>query len=281
QTFKDIEIIVVDDLGNDKSIDIAKEYASKDDRIKIIHNEENLKLLRARYEGVKIAKSSYVLFLDPDDYLELNTCEECYNTIKDNKKVDLIFFDAFIINGDHKERKLKIKSQNYQNKYFLKKILKNKNLFWTMWGKVIQKDLYMQAFYALNLQEHIKINMAEDALLYYPLINHSNNIFYLNKNLYNYCINSSSISGKKSISHIQNNINEHELVLKILQNIKSKKNIALLSLIQYFLYEQKFQAQLKINNQKSIFIKKIYFKFLLLLKKYKFKINYFLRIKFL
>ncbi|EBI2345653.1 glycosyltransferase family 2 protein, partial [Campylobacter jejuni] len=52
QSFKDIEIIVVDDCGSDKSIDIAKEYAKKDERIKIIHNEENLGLLRARYEGV-------------------------------------------------------------------------------------------------------------------------------------------------------------------------------------------------------------------------------------
>ncbi|ECL6483635.1 glycosyltransferase family 2 protein [Campylobacter jejuni] len=77
QTFKDIEIIAVDDCGNDKSIDIAKEYASKDDRIKIIHNEENLKLLRARYEGAKVATSPYIMFLDSDDYLELNACEEC------------------------------------------------------------------------------------------------------------------------------------------------------------------------------------------------------------
>nr|WP_251824472.1 glycosyltransferase family 2 protein [Campylobacter jejuni] len=40
QSFKDIEIIVVDDCGSDKSIDIAKEYAKKDERIKIIHNEK-------------------------------------------------------------------------------------------------------------------------------------------------------------------------------------------------------------------------------------------------
>ncbi|HEE9577031.1 TPA: glycosyltransferase family 2 protein [Campylobacter jejuni subsp. jejuni] len=40
QTFKDIEIIVVDDCGSDKSIDIVKEYAKKDDRIKIIYNEK-------------------------------------------------------------------------------------------------------------------------------------------------------------------------------------------------------------------------------------------------
>lgn len=48
QTFKDIEIIVVDDCGNDKSIDIAKEYASKDDRIKIIHNEREFKAFKSK-----------------------------------------------------------------------------------------------------------------------------------------------------------------------------------------------------------------------------------------
>ncbi|MCW1863973.1 glycosyltransferase, partial [Campylobacter jejuni] len=42
QSFKDIEIIIVDDCGSDKSIGIAKEYAKKDERIKIIHNEKNL-----------------------------------------------------------------------------------------------------------------------------------------------------------------------------------------------------------------------------------------------
>ncbi|EAL6259552.1 glycosyltransferase family 2 protein, partial [Campylobacter jejuni] len=88
QTFKNIEIIVVDDCGSDKSIDIAKEYAKKDDRIKIIHNEENLKLLRARYEGVKVANSPYIMFLDPDDYLELNACEECMKILKNNE-IDL------------------------------------------------------------------------------------------------------------------------------------------------------------------------------------------------
>ncbi|EDP2235942.1 glycosyltransferase family 2 protein, partial [Campylobacter jejuni] len=89
QTFKNIEIIVVDDCGSDKSIDIVKEYAKKDDRIKIIHNEENLKLLRARYEGVKVANSPYIMFLDPDDYLELNACEECMKILKNNE-IDLL-----------------------------------------------------------------------------------------------------------------------------------------------------------------------------------------------
>ncbi|WP_337209569.1 MULTISPECIES: glycosyltransferase family 2 protein [Campylobacter] len=52
QTFKDIEIIVVDDCGHDKSIEIAKDYANKDERIKIIHNEKNLGTFASRNIGV-------------------------------------------------------------------------------------------------------------------------------------------------------------------------------------------------------------------------------------
>lgn len=47
QTFKDIEIIIVDDCGSDKSINIAKEYAKKDERIKIIHNEKKLRSFKS------------------------------------------------------------------------------------------------------------------------------------------------------------------------------------------------------------------------------------------
>ena len=52
QTLKDIEIIVVDDCGSDRSVDIAREYAARDNRIKIVCNKENLKLLKARYEEI-------------------------------------------------------------------------------------------------------------------------------------------------------------------------------------------------------------------------------------
>ncbi|MBT0794953.1 glycosyltransferase family 2 protein, partial [Campylobacter lari] len=221
QTFKDIEIIVVDDCGNDKSIVIAKEYASKDDRIKIIHNEENLKLLRARYEGVKVATSPYIMFLDPDDYLELNACEECTKILDKNNKIDLIFFDAFVLNNNNKiERKLNFQEKNYTKNDFLKKLLKTKNLFWTMWGKVIKKELYLKAFSLIPLEKNTKINMAEDVLLYYPLINISNTIFHLSKNLYNYQINNSSITGTLISQNIKTNIQEQDNVINLLKNIQ-------------------------------------------------------------
>lgn len=83
QTFNDIEIIIVDDCGEDKSIDIAKEYQKNDGRIKIIHNEKNLGTFAARNNGVLNSKAEYILFLDSDDYLDLRACELVFNGLDD------------------------------------------------------------------------------------------------------------------------------------------------------------------------------------------------------
>ncbi|EAK6139509.1 glycosyltransferase family 2 protein [Campylobacter jejuni] len=270
QTFKNIEIIVVDDCGSDKSIDIAKEYAKKDDRIKIIHNEENLKLLRARYEGVKVANSPYIMFLDPDDYLELNACEECMKILKNNE-IDLLFFNAFVLENNNKiERKLNFQEKCYVKKDFLKELLKTKNLFWTVWAKVIKKELYLKAVGLISL-ENAKINMAEDVLLYYPLINISNTIFHLSKNLYNYQINNFSITKTLTLQNIKTNIQEQDNVLYLLKKMQYNYNfnLTLLKLIEYFLLIEKYSLSSKRNVlcfKINIFFKKIQFKFYRLLK---------------
>ncbi|HEC1175631.1 TPA: glycosyltransferase family 2 protein [Campylobacter jejuni] len=270
QTFKNIEIIVVDDCGSDKSIDIVKEYAKKDDRIKIIHNEENLKLLRARYEGVKVANSPYIMFLDPDDYLELNACEECMKILKNNE-IDLLFFNAFVLENNNKiERKLNFQEKCYVKKDFLKELLKTKNLFWTVWAKVIKKELYLKAVGLISL-ENAKINMAEDVLLYYPLINISNTIFHLSKNLYNYQINNFSITKTLTLQNIKTNIQEQDNVLYLLKKMQYNYNfnLTLLKLIEYFLLIEKYSLSSKRNVlcfKINIFFKKIQFKFYRLLK---------------
>ncbi|EAL2822783.1 TPA: glycosyltransferase family 2 protein, partial [Campylobacter jejuni] len=269
QTFKNIEIIVVDDCGSDKSIDIVKEYAKKDDRIKIIHNEENLKLLRARYEGVKVANSPYIMFLDPDDYLELNACEECMKILKNNE-IDLLFFNAFVLENNNKiERKLNFQEKCYVKKDFLKELLKTKNLFWTVWAKVIKKELYLKAVGLISL-ENAKINMAEDVLLYYPLINISNTIFHLSKNLYNYQINNFSITKTLTLQNIKTNIQEQDNVLYLLKKMQYNYNfnLTLLKLIEYFLLIEKYSLSSKRNVlcfKINIFFKKIQFKFYRLL----------------
>ena len=79
QSFRDIEIICVDDCGQDESMDIVEEFAKKDERIRIVRNKQNLGLLHVRFEGTKIARGEYIMFLDSDDFLDSRACEIAYN----------------------------------------------------------------------------------------------------------------------------------------------------------------------------------------------------------
>lgn len=77
QTLDEIEIILVDDCGNDKSIEIAQKYAQKDARITIYTNPKNLGTFQSRIQGAKIAKGKYICFLDADDFLEKKLVKFC------------------------------------------------------------------------------------------------------------------------------------------------------------------------------------------------------------
>ncbi|MCI7710546.1 MAG: glycosyltransferase [Helicobacter sp.] len=88
QTFGDIEVIVVDDCGSDHSINITREYAIHDSRIHIVHNPHNLGTFAARLAGIKYANGMYMMFVDADDYLALNTCEKLYIKICDEMSID-------------------------------------------------------------------------------------------------------------------------------------------------------------------------------------------------
>ena len=78
QTFQDIEIICVDDGSPDKSGEIAEYYAVQDQRVKVIH-KKNAGLGMARNTGLEFATSKYVMFVDSDDFLNLNLIEELVN----------------------------------------------------------------------------------------------------------------------------------------------------------------------------------------------------------
>ena len=80
QTYKNLEIILVDDGSTDNSGKICDEYALKDNRIKVIH-KKNGGVSSARNAGLDIAKGDYIGFVDSDDFIEKDMYESLLNTI--------------------------------------------------------------------------------------------------------------------------------------------------------------------------------------------------------
>lgn len=81
QTYKDLEIICVNDGSPDNCLDILNRFASIDERVKVI-SQENAGVSAARNSGLKIATGEYIGFVDPDDWLDLDFYEKLYNAIK-------------------------------------------------------------------------------------------------------------------------------------------------------------------------------------------------------
>jgi glycosyltransferase involved in cell wall biosynthesis len=89
QTYKNLEIIVVDDGSTDKSFQICEKFLEKDSRIKLLRKTNNGQS-SARNVGLKHAKGSYIQFVDCDDTLQKNACEIAVNAIEANPSADLL-----------------------------------------------------------------------------------------------------------------------------------------------------------------------------------------------
>ncbi len=110
QTYKNLEIIIVDDWSTDNSWEICDEYAKKDKRIKIIH-QENKGLSAARNIWLKMATWKYIWYIDSDDYVELDMYEKLYKIIE-KTGLDMAISNRYIWQKDWS----RIVNTNFPNK---------------------------------------------------------------------------------------------------------------------------------------------------------------------
>ncbi|MCW0228095.1 glycosyltransferase [Campylobacter lari] len=218
QSFKDIEIIIVDDCGNDKSIDIAKEYASKDKRIKIIHNEKNLGTFASRNIGVLNSNSPFIMFLDPDDYLDINACEIALNTLLE-RKVDMIIFDAYVHRVKFKKFYRFKQDEFFKKNEFLEFLLKQKHFCWSVWAKFYKKDLILQSFRYVDFKE--RLCYGEDVLFNYINFMLSESFFVSQECIYRYEFNENGRYENKNKEILYQNYKDKKRSYKLIKNLSS------------------------------------------------------------
>ena len=199
QSYKDTELILINDGSIDNSLEICQRFQKKDKRIKVI-TQSNQGLSSARNTGIDNSNGEYLFFLDADDILEEDTLELMHKSIE--KKLDTIVvcnFNKFKKNIVRDEKKYNYGIVNYsKEKYFEEIFLLEKNTY--AWGELIPKKMMLGIKFPLG-------KYFEDMATMYKIILQAKEIIYIEKPLLWYRQHDgsivSSISEKKSKDYIE------------------------------------------------------------------------------
>ena len=191
QTYKNIEIILVNDGSKDNSRDICEEYEKNFDNI-ILINQENGGLSAARNTGLKYVKGEAVTFVDSDDWLELDAIEYYVDSMK-KYNVDMVVTNN-IRTKDYQKNILQpnnIKEEVLTQEDYAKKFFKidGNSIEYYAWSKLYKREILEDVEFPVGL-------FAEDVLGTFRYMKNSQSIFYSNKITYNYFINDNGLTAK-------------------------------------------------------------------------------------
>ena len=183
QTYKDFEIILVDDSSSDSSLNICYKYLKNDMRIKIIKNTKNLGVSKTRNVGIKEASSDWIMFIDSDDEIENRMLEKMVARI--DKTTDFVFCGL---------KKYNNANECIANYYEDDEIMDYKQLFKNI-GKYLDKcllqgpcgKLYKKSIINQhNLKFKEDLSYGEDTLFVYNYLKLVNKIVCIKDSFYHY-----------------------------------------------------------------------------------------------
>ena len=201
QTYKDLEIIIIDDKSTDNSKKIIQKYASSDNRIRAFYSEVNHGVSRSRNIGLKSISGDYVMFMDSDDYIVPEAIEKMVNAS--------IKYDADIVDNYH----LIIYSKKNKEYYFTESKVPKKTLVMGslkdnidiltkstyITGKLIKKELIGDLTFDESLRRY------EDLVFEHNLKKKIKNLVFINDvDYYYYQVSDSLINtlGEKHIAYL-------------------------------------------------------------------------------
>lgn len=198
QSYKDIEIILVDDGSPDNCPAICDEYAKQDSRVKVVH-KENGGLISARKIGLQASSGEYVCFVDGDDWIEPDMYFQIAEAINKTKADCVITQFYFEYPNGPKKSDYKLNRELYNRNEIEKEIFPTMlfdnqyyrfGIFPNCWTKVFKRELLEK--HLMNTDDRIR--MGEDIAFTYPCLMECQSIAFVDKALYHYRINPESMT---------------------------------------------------------------------------------------
>lgn len=233
QTYKNLQIILVDDGSTDSSGKICDEYAEKDDRITVVH-QSNAGAGAAKNTGLKLIDGDYFSIIDSDDYIELDMYEKMVNSLeKYNSDIAQCLFRNVFVN-DSFDRKYKIKG-NYPKVLTSKKFLSELLYDW-------KYAIFANKVFKTSLLKEIRFPVGrkiDDEFFTYKLVCNAKKVVNIDNILYNYRMRKTSVMNENNTDRLIYDridcfIERYNYVSDIYPSLKKKYNLKLYDDLLYF-----------------------------------------------
>lgn len=253
QTYRNLQIILVDDGSTDLSFEICDNWGEKDSRIKVLH-QKNQGAAMAKNQGLDLARGELITFVDSDDCIKKNMYEKLYKLMK-NKQCDIVecnyqSFENIILN---EQDIIKEKIEICNNIKAMEYLIDNSKIKPVVWNKLYKRSV-------INNTRFPKGRYIDDEFWIYKVIDKANKIGIINDKLYLYRQHQTSIMGRKyNIKRLDAVDAMNERMLYIRENKPELKDKATLSYIATIMYHyQCLDLYRKELDKDKRFRKKIY-----------------------
>ena len=198
QTYKNIEIILIDDASTDSSGEICDQYKKREKNLIVIHKQKNEGASKARNDGIEIAKGKYIAFVDSDDYIDITMYDKLHKKIKeDDSDIAISGYSKVMDNGRIKDFILDINNYPKNNKVLYDMIgVKPESKYDISIGMSVWKCLYKSSIIKNNniCFETNRDSISEDMIFQIEYFKYVDRVSLLKDCLYKYRFNDKSIS---------------------------------------------------------------------------------------
>lgn len=217
QTYRNIEILLIDDGTRDRSGEIADCWAEKDERIRVIH-QKNQGISAARNIGLREVKGEYIFFVDSDDYIAENYVEELVSAMeKENTDISMCRFFGLWQDGIRLVTSMPDRSMCMNSKEYLQNLYTFSGSCSVVWNKGYRRSLFEDLRFDVGKKN-------EDARLMLLLMKKDPKIAYIPLGLYMYRQRSSSImNGGDKDSLLQSELEWIQMHLEYLSDVKEDR----------------------------------------------------------